>query len=342
MFILGLLFLPGLLSAQQTILVDAAGGGDFTDIQPAVFAADPGDIIRVRHGVYGPVTVSRSLRILGDRIGSHANDLVVINGALQLTGLARDESLVIAGLRATSVSVVSCLGDVYLSNLIGPLLVSSSSFVTLDEYTGTGGFTFAVNILDSRVVDMRGRYISAVGPALNLERSFLTMVDTKVVAGIFSIGPGEAASIVTDSQVNYSAGTTLSTGGNPPGPGYELRGENKAWRAAHTVLVDRDWVGTKLEVKLLSDDETPFVVLGFSDASRPLRIGDGELYLDFESLQLLHAGLVPPGVPRSKILMLPPDFARENGWLGIPVTFQAAVLDGDGMLSFSQPYTVVL
>lgn len=333
--------MPGLLRAQQTHVVDASGGGDFKDIQPAVFAADAGDIIRVRHGVYGPVTISKSIRLLADPKGTHADDLVVINGALQVSGLPRGQVLMATGLRATSISVVSCLGDVFLSQLIGSMLISSSSYVSLEECTGAGGFTFAANILDSRVVDVRGRYISAVGPALNLERSLLTMVDTLVVAGIFSIGPGEAASIVTDSQVNYSAGTSLSTGGNPSGPGYELRGVNSAWLAPHTLLVNRDFAGTRIDIKFESESEAPFVMLGLSDAGRPLRLPGGEFYLDFESLQLLHAAVTPKGEGRTKTLMLPPNFARDNGWLGLPVTFQAAVLDQNGKLSFSQPYTMV-
>ena len=41
----------------DVLVVDAAGGGQYTDIQSAVLAAQDGDVVLVRTGVYGPFDV---------------------------------------------------------------------------------------------------------------------------------------------------------------------------------------------------------------------------------------------------------------------------------------------
>src|SRR5262245_55219050 len=64
------LALAASIAAQQTWIVDAQNrpGTNFTDIQPAVNVAAPGDVIRVRNATqaYGPVTIGRGIALLGD------------------------------------------------------------------------------------------------------------------------------------------------------------------------------------------------------------------------------------------------------------------------------------
>lgn len=57
--------LAALLPAQA-LVVDPGGGGNFTQLQPAIDAAAPGAIILVRGGSYDPVRIDKSLTILGE------------------------------------------------------------------------------------------------------------------------------------------------------------------------------------------------------------------------------------------------------------------------------------
>jgi hypothetical protein len=62
--LVALVLCVGSLSAQ--IVVDPNGGGDFTDLQPAIDAAAPFSVIHVVGGSYGPVVVGKSLAIIGE------------------------------------------------------------------------------------------------------------------------------------------------------------------------------------------------------------------------------------------------------------------------------------
>lgn len=64
MALAGVVLSAGTLSAQIT--VDQGGGGDFTDLQPAIDAAAPLSVIHVIGGSYGPVTIDKSLTLIGD------------------------------------------------------------------------------------------------------------------------------------------------------------------------------------------------------------------------------------------------------------------------------------
>ncbi len=56
-----------LLAADDTIVVDRSGGGDFTTITDAVASAEPGDTILVRPGTYTEaITIDKDLTLKGD------------------------------------------------------------------------------------------------------------------------------------------------------------------------------------------------------------------------------------------------------------------------------------
>lgn len=65
-FCVALVALSTSLVAQKTWIVDASGGGNFTDIPPAFAAAKPGDTVIVRRGQYSPAITSKGIRLFGE------------------------------------------------------------------------------------------------------------------------------------------------------------------------------------------------------------------------------------------------------------------------------------
>src|SRR6188508_2341772 len=78
-------------AAASTYTVDAGGGGQFTDIQSAITAAQTGDVILVSAGTYAGFTLDKGVAIIG-------YGTVQVNGTAQVTNVA-------AGTRAAIVRV---------------------------------------------------------------------------------------------------------------------------------------------------------------------------------------------------------------------------------------------
>jgi predicted outer membrane repeat protein len=82
-------------SARADLLqVDVSGGGSFATIQAAVDAAHDGDVILVRSGSYGAVTIDgKSVRLIAD-----VNAQVSIAGTLTVKNIPAAKSVVVAGI----------------------------------------------------------------------------------------------------------------------------------------------------------------------------------------------------------------------------------------------------
>src|SRR5437867_7856524 len=95
-----LLLLAPAARAGNVLVVDASGGGAFTQIQPAVDAAADGDTILVKSGTYGSFVVGdKGLAIVGD-----AGASVQVAGAIRARNLAAGRTLVLENLDATGIS----------------------------------------------------------------------------------------------------------------------------------------------------------------------------------------------------------------------------------------------
>jgi len=87
--------IPVELLSAEVIVVDLGGGGDHTQIQPAVNAAGNGDVILVEPGTYAPFTIDhKELSVLGD--GSP----VIVDGGITVRNTLEYHPVLLAGLES--------------------------------------------------------------------------------------------------------------------------------------------------------------------------------------------------------------------------------------------------
>lgn len=123
-------FLPAVLLVgsaigQQTWIVDANNGPgtNFTNLQPAVNAAAPGDRILVRAGTYTPVSVFKALTIVGSPnavvtgSGGYSPGFLVSYLPAGTVTSIQGLHLATTGIAPMSLGVVSCAGTVILDDV---------------------------------------------------------------------------------------------------------------------------------------------------------------------------------------------------------------------------------
>lgn len=90
---LALVLLPS--APADVIVVDAAGAGEFTDLQAAIAAAAEDDVLLVRPGTYGPAQIDgKGLSLVADGGGP-----VSVQGGLSVRQLMQDQQVALIGLR---------------------------------------------------------------------------------------------------------------------------------------------------------------------------------------------------------------------------------------------------
>jgi hypothetical protein len=103
-----------------TYVVDSNGGGQFTDIQPAIDAAQPGDVLLVLTGSYGSFTLTKGLTIIGFAAPAVA-------GAASILGIPPDETAVVVNFHPSLLSIGGCMGPVLVQD------VSSAAHVDVQQ-----------------------------------------------------------------------------------------------------------------------------------------------------------------------------------------------------------------
>jgi hypothetical protein len=106
--LLALPFAPHSLADQ--ILVDAAGAGNPTDVQSAIDAALPGDVIVVRADPYAPLVLDRALPVVAESIGPGFNAIVL--GTITVRDIPAGATAALSGMWADSLAIQDCGGTV--------------------------------------------------------------------------------------------------------------------------------------------------------------------------------------------------------------------------------------
>jgi hypothetical protein len=199
---LSTLFVLGVVSAQTTWIVDAGGNGNFRDLPPAVAAAQAGDVLVVRAGLYNSFTVGKGLRIVGDP-GVMVNGQSIAN----IVGVPAGETCLVRGLANGAFAekaflVQDCLGHVHLEGMV----------------------VRRMDVLRSRQVTLHGLRLDGA-PALLAEDSTVHVVQCTLAAALSVLTPTHAL-VVVRSVVTFAHGT--ATGGTNysgvgAGSGVELR-----------------------------------------------------------------------------------------------------------------------
>jgi hypothetical protein len=187
------------------IVVDAAGGGSFTQIQPAVNAAASGDTILVKPGSYAGFTIDgKGLTVVGD-VGTRPSvfqSVRVANiGSMQSVTLARLNVLVTTGPSEAALDVEDCAGAL--------------RFVESD-FHGRNGTPFVFPTFGALLVDAPDVAFSGCAIVGGNGKSSLTCVFDVVTGGTVGLNTLNSSSAVYDCTV---AGGDGGDGGDRTGPG---------------------------------------------------------------------------------------------------------------------------
>jgi len=142
-------------SKANTYVVDVNGGGQFTNLTPAIAFAQPGDVLLVMPGVYhGGFTLTKGLTIVGYPVGFGS---VRIVGSANVISVHAPQIAALVGLGPIDLTIASCDGAVLVQEFCVPLIhvaVSQSGDVRLRRltvFTPNGQATNGMDVFASRV-----------------------------------------------------------------------------------------------------------------------------------------------------------------------------------------------
>jgi len=191
--LLGTCALAASLAAQQTLVVDIAGGTPYQQVQAAITAANAGDRIEIRPGAYSPFVVNKAVSIFGEPgvviTSTFQTDTIEVNGI----PAGRSCSIHDVALRSPqtpcicepTIRIASCFGAVLLNEVFpepGSLeprisVASIQDLVIRDSFTGP----ITVNIgrlwLDGTTA---GAASSSSGSIIKLIDAQLDMTDGQI------------------------------------------------------------------------------------------------------------------------------------------------------------------
>ena len=125
------LVLTPALYADDVLVVDASGGGAYTDLQAAADAASDGDILLVKQGNYGPLNVLGK----GLTISADVGHIVTIFGGIVIRSTEPDQPTNLIGLRSLGGFDASDLTEhgAIFNGCDGPVRVEGCAFKVIAE-----------------------------------------------------------------------------------------------------------------------------------------------------------------------------------------------------------------
>jgi len=89
--------------------VDAGGGGQFTDIQTAILASQPGDVLLVQAGTYAPFALDRGLTLIGYGACN-------VSGPITIAGVPATQTAALVHIEAPTLDIQTCDGPVLVQD----------------------------------------------------------------------------------------------------------------------------------------------------------------------------------------------------------------------------------
>jgi hypothetical protein len=242
----------GLLAATSSanvLVVDAFGGGNYTQIQAAVDAAVDGDTILVKSGAYNSFgVIDKELAIVGD-----AGSYVHILGVIRARNLEAGKTLLLENLNARG---VFGYGDsaygLFLSNIQGCVRVENCTFIG-DETPNFGSYVGADGIRIEACNDVVLTRTSGVGGSggltqepgelpsgagMHAQSSTFAIYDSTLEGGTGSSadpsanlvdgGEGGDGCLASTDSWCFSSGSSMMAG-NGGGGGYGAFAFNPTW-----------------------------------------------------------------------------------------------------------------
>jgi hypothetical protein len=130
-------------SFATTYVVDQNGGGQFTDIPPAIAAAQPGDVLLVMPGMYSGFTLDKGLAILG-------YGQPTVNAATSIVGVPIGQTALVLNFQVPDLSIVDSRGPVIAQDLILTLhiMVQQSADVRMRKVQLQSSLSAPLNACD--------------------------------------------------------------------------------------------------------------------------------------------------------------------------------------------------
>ena len=153
-------------AALADVLVVAPSGAPFTQIQDAVFAAQPGDIVLVKSGSYGRVHIFESVSIVADKDAT-----VIVNDGISIGTADASTTIVLRGLTLpaptlpdTSALLVNALGSVHIERCSFTGTSAPSSFFA--PWASQGARVWSSEVTFAHCTFVGGAGSSGVGAAI--------------------------------------------------------------------------------------------------------------------------------------------------------------------------------
>jgi len=273
---------------------------------------------------------------------------VEINGTIEVVDLPHGQTVILTDLYSIRVNppeqnrssmrirANNCAGSIHLQDLSAEYLLEDCRYVTLNRAHGVG--LPAVDLNRSRVVvsDCGWLSLSNNSPTLRAVDSKVILFGGSLVSSHPFPGSGESIVLLTDSELIRGGGTTFDLHcqsiifGQPCPPDFRLLGNSQVRSALEGgILLDEASEG-QLGIDVELGRAAKFVVLVASLPAQPVETIIGTFYNDPASSLILNFGDMDQPITI-------PAFAGNNR-LGLPITFQAAMVlqDDSVVLSLSR------